>query len=223
MLLLINFNNYLFSRKVVQSSVDKTQVCYVLDTDDLIVKRIPYEKLERLMKNGEVSIKNAVVSDRLDVLKFSTDMFGLLNVGESIDSLGGKVKYVIDNTETSRGMKFNTGYLSFNDIRVWVDFKIYGDTLYLDINASTIFSCHVQFADVSLSGISYYFKLGDYIVVQAMILRDYVAHCVTLVFNLYGGLIDVFSLDKEFFGNIDFKSRDYEFRAKYLTMLGGKY
>lgn len=232
MLMLVNFNNYIFNSDNECSWQEThlvpvmSDICYVLDTDDMCVEKIQQAVLISLISSGVVVVENAVISKssgNLYSLHVGVDKQDMLGMSMDVKSLDGAIQYIVDHMWSLDGRDYCCGRMCFYNNEVEIFFSpLLDGRLQLTVNNKVLYCSEDYIASGAKQGVAYYFRLEDYIIVQYLYI-SYFAHCMTLVFTMRGDLVDVFTLDKEFFGEVNFQSLDSAFRTKYMMIYGGKF
>lgn len=225
MLLIVNYNDYMFRGYKWESAAYSTIIsdeCYIWDTDDLTVECIKRSELIDLMYNNIVSIRNAYITTNFNLGLYQGRQ-DILAYKEEVSTLDGSVKYRLSGVDYYQGNIIPKGHIIINgkDISFSIVRKE-GNEARSQFAINDVRYFDMMSMPGAVAGAAYFFKLDNYIVIQCIIV-SLIVHCITLVYTMTGDLIDIFSRDTEFFGDINFQSKDIKFRMKYLMLMKGKY
>lgn len=233
MLMVVPRYEYPYNRRwfdIPASELIQDEEIYVLDTDDLTVERVSWEYLFDACRNKGIKFYNieCYYSDvwNTEIIAFDNNLVDFLTIPDIIDSiecLDGQVvitPYKLRNVKlTVSGVKY-----LFDLRRTDYDYASGTESFDFRVNRKKIFSIELSALSSVTWGISYLFKLNDYLVVKFLLVSDVTraTNVLTIVLSLKGELIDIFGREDDIFKGVDFPSKDKTFRAKYLmTRKGG--
>lgn len=225
MLWALNMFNYVLSGNTspesVQYKIVTDNVIHMLDTDDLIVQDISLGELIKLVGNDTILVenmfmgvtRNILTRDELD-LTFRHTYLGSkdnkIQWHKGNDKLEAKALFVINGTKKILGIALDGA--SGND---------YVYNVFIQGAVVHYFKV-MKPLEKGRSGVAYFYRLNDYIIVRYVVYYLGIFHPITFVFTVAGEDVGVFTND-DVIGKFTYGMYDKAFYGKLVTIYGGRY
>lgn len=221
----------------INTDLNRNELIYVLDTDDLVVESISYDDLYEYVKFDALNVQNVSYDDEHDCLYLNESYFTFMEAIErNFIAKSSGVIYNIDDKNKNNGIIsiYNKSY----KLKVGKAIKrldgTYSNPIYLNgieighvsTNNGLYFNSEYVCDPASSSkdgsgfyGISYIAKLNEYLLVHFSIIDSFKSYNMCLVLGKKGGVVDIFALNGfEDYFIFDNFSKPSVFRTKYKTV-----
>lgn len=187
-----------------------TTICYVLDTDDLVVEEVSFQSMWNWLKLG-VEINNAyIVVDEIRCCPYG--FHGCMKNASihEVSCLNGRLVY-----NKYRGVLFDGIDL---DLRVSIELN----SVLLGFKGKCVVTYKLPM-DTTRVSVLYAYILNQYIVLKTLIVYSFSTRIVTsIIIDMTGELVDVIP-DKSFISEVAVVSKDPSFSVKYAALRNDKY
>ena len=240
MLIAVNLFDYIHASYIyncINLNLMQNSSIYILDTEDLIVESISYQKLYELIRDETIVVQNLNYDEENDCLYADETYYTFMEAIEhNFWTKDGRVVFKLDNQNKSNGAvtvgkhsyKLKVGkYIKTVDGTYNNPIYLNGQEVgYISTNDGLEFGKDYGCDDASASehgsgfyGISYIAKLGEFLVIHFSINEGFQSYSMCLVLSSTGKVVDIFALDsfETCFEFWNFKEPS-QFRVKYKTI-----